>query len=71
MNVISLLVWWADTGHPPTSAALRYLAEDYEGAKKNHQSALIRTGTSESVTGLLRYNIDLANICLLPSEQQK
>jgi len=50
---------------------LRYLAEDYEGAKEDYQSALMRTGNSESVIELVRYNIDLANIRLLPTEQQK
>lgn len=50
---------------------LRYLAEDCEGAKHEYQSALMRTGNSESVIELVRYNIDLANIRLLPAEQQK
>ena len=50
---------------------LRYLAEDCEGAKQDYQSALMHIGNSESVIELVRYNIDLANIRLLPSEQQK
>lgn len=50
---------------------LRYLAEDYEGAKKDYQSALMRTGNSESVIELVRYNIDLTNIHLMATEEQK
>lgn len=49
---------------------LRYLAEDYEGTKKDYQSALMRTGNSESAIDLVRYNIDLANIHLLATEEQ-
>lgn len=49
---------------------LRYLAEDYEGAKKDYQSALTRTGNSESVVELIRYNIDLTNLHLMATEEQ-
>ena len=45
---------------------LYYLAEDYETARQDYLNALERAGNSESVTELIRFNLDLVNVQLLP-----
>lgn len=45
---------------------LYYLAEDYETARRDYLSALERAGNRESVSELVRFNLDLVNVQLLP-----
>lgn len=55
---------WSNRG------TLRYLAADFEGAKQDYQRAMERAGNQQAVIDLLRHNLTLVDLNLLPQEQQ-
>lgn len=55
---------WSNRG------TLRYLTEDFVGAKRDYQRAMESAGNQQAVIDLLRHNLTLVDLKLLPKDSQ-